>query len=302
MMPEQTEMKSSMIRYLLGQMSDQERSNFEEQYQKDNDLFYALAELENDLIDLHALGALSDSEQEHMRHFLADPDRQKRLAFARTLVRYPEAGLESVPRDSPDSRTWWLSSRGSKRLALGVIAAAMVIGISWLLVANHGLKKELETLRTRQSGAEKEAQTLKRQVETLTHELEERGKTTEGIEQTPPLLAQNTVSFSLRSNVVRGEGPAPTLKIPARATFVVLELTLPAHAPSPYDLVLETADGNAIWRQAKLKSRSVDGLVTQLAIKLPSHILIDGDYVLRVTTPDHKHEDVAGYTFVVTHR
>src|SRR5215472_2121992 len=102
MMTEQHEPKSNMIRYLLGQMSDHERSSFEEQYQKDTGLFHELAELENDLIDLYALGALSKSEQSQMRSFLAYPDRQKRLAYARTLACYPDAGLESVRSAAPE--------------------------------------------------------------------------------------------------------------------------------------------------------------------------------------------------------
>src|SRR5262249_17821675 len=104
MMTEQHEAKSTMIRYLLGQMSDRERSSFEEQYQKDTGLFYELAELENDLIDLYALGALSAGDQEQMRSFLADPDRQRRLAFAKTLARYSGPGLESVGPTRPEAQ------------------------------------------------------------------------------------------------------------------------------------------------------------------------------------------------------
>src|SRR5215471_12442177 len=104
MMTEQHEPKSTMMRYLLGQMPDHERSSFEEQYQKDTGLFDELAELENDLIDLYALGGLSASEQEQMRSFMADPDRQTRLQFARTLARYPGPEIESVRASALEDR------------------------------------------------------------------------------------------------------------------------------------------------------------------------------------------------------
>jgi cell division protein FtsL len=303
MMTEQHEAKSPMIRYLLGQMSDHERSSFEEQYQKDTGLFYELAELENDLIDLYALGALSEGEQEQMRSFLADPDRQKRLAFAKTLAGYPGPESESVrPNVEETNRLSW---RVSKHFAIGAIATAaavMIVAVSWLFVANRNLSRELESLRNQQSAAQKKEQVLEQQIDTLKRELEQRGKSAHEDEQSP-LLAQNTVSFSLRSDVVRGDGPAPTLAIPSSAQFVVLDVTVPGHATSRYDLFLETADGNPVLRQEHVRGKPVDSLNTQLAIKLRSHILQDGDYVLRVATAiDQKTEDVAGYSFRVIHR
>jgi hypothetical protein len=306
MMIEQHEPKSTMIRYLLGQMSDAERSSFEEQYQKDTDLFHELAELENDLIDLYALGALSASEQEQMRSFLADPDRQKRLAFAKTLSGYPDSGLESVRPTGPKAQASWLSWQPSKQLAVRAIAAAaaaaMIVGVFWLLVSNRDLRKELEALRNQQSNAQKTEQALQQQIDTLTRQLEQRDKNAKGSEQ-DQLLAQNTVSFSLSSDVVRGNGRAPTLTIPPPATFVVLNVTVPGHVPSTYDLFLETADGNSVWHQKHVRARSADGPNTQLTIKVPSRSLKAGDYVLRVTTTvDQKSEDVAGYSFSVVHR
>lgn len=301
-MTEQHEPKSTMIRYLLGQMSDSERTSFESQYQKDSPLFYELAALENDLIDLYALGALSEAEQKRMRSFMADPDRQKRLAFARTLARHSGPGVENVRPSVPEAPTSWFSWEGSKRLAVRAIAATMIVGISWLFLANRNLRRELEVLRNQQLSAEKKEQALEQQIDALTGELEDRGKSAKSIEQAP-LLAQNTVSFSLRSDVVRGDGPAPPLAIPPSTDFVVLDVTVPGQAPSRYDLFLETADGNLVLRQERVRGKSVDGLNTQLAIKLRSHILKDGDYVLRVAaTVGQKTEDVAGYGFRVVHR
>jgi hypothetical protein len=305
MMAEQHEPKSAMIRYLLGQMSDHERSSFEEQYQKDTGLFHELAELENDLIDLYALEALSPSEQEQMRLFMADPDRQKRLVFARTLARYPGSETESVRKTgAPETRASSSFWKHSKQLAVRAVAAAaavgLIVGISWLFVANRKLSKELEALRGQQSSDQKKEQALEDQIGTLAHELEELGKTKKGADQ---LLAQNTASFSLRSGVVRGDGPAPTLTIPASTAFVVLDVTVPGRAPGDYGLFLETAEGNSVWREEHASGRRVDGFNTQLAIKLHSRILADGDYVLRVTaTIDQKTEDVAGYSFRVIHR
>lgn len=306
MMTKQHEPKSTMIRYLLGQMSDQERSSFEEQYQKDSELFFELSETENDLIDLYALGVLSESEQEKMRTFLADPDRMKRLAFARTLASYPNPGLESTRLGVPEVPARSLFWQGPRQFALqavtAVATAVMIVGISWLFVADRNLRRELEALRNQQSSATSREQALQQQINILTRELEQISTSTKEIDQTP-LLAQNTVSFSLSSDVLRGDGSAPTLKIPSSARFVVLKSSFPGYASSGYGLSLETADGNPVWRQEHASGRFLDRLNTQLTIKLPSRILKDGDYVLRVTTTvDQKTEDVAGYSFRVIRR
>jgi len=306
MMTEQLEPKSTMIRYLLGQMPEHERASFEEQYQKDSDLFFELSELENDLIDLCALGSLSESEQEQMRSFLADPDRQKRLALAKIMVRYPDTGLErarlNVPEPPVQRSPWPSHGRLALRAVAALAAAVMIAGISWLFVADRNLRAELEALRNQQSKATTREQTLQQQIDSLTHELAQRGKSAKNVEQTP-LLAQNTVSLNLTSDVVRGDGAAPMLTIPPSANFVVFHVDFPGREPSSYDLSLETAEGTSVFRQEHLKGRSVDGLNTRIALKLRSRILNDGDYVLRVTTTvDQKSEDVAGYSFRVVRR
>jgi len=79
----------------------------------------------------------------------------------------------------------------------------------------------------------------------------------------------------------------------------MLELALSGHEPDGYDLSLETADGVPVWRQ-HAKGSLVKGHNTHLAIKVRSRALVDGDYVLRVTTTANQTvEDLAGYGFSV---
>ena len=89
----------TMIRFLLGEMSNEERASFEDQYTRDTALFHSLVELENDLIDLYAADALSKSERKRLEHsFFADPDRRKRLPFATALATYP---VTEIPTPAP---------------------------------------------------------------------------------------------------------------------------------------------------------------------------------------------------------
>jgi hypothetical protein len=305
MISDKTEPKHTMIRYLLGEMSDQERASFEDKYQGDESLFHEIVELENDLIDLYALGALSEAERKQLEQsFLADPDRNRRLTFARTLASYPQSGPDSLPQRLAESgarpRFWQRSKQLAMRAAAAAVLIAMMAGISRLLIESHDLRKELEELRNQRSSTLQRAQILQQQVDDFRRELEARSNTDKQIAEVRP---PNTASFRLRADVLRGNGEVPTLTVPPSAAFVALQMTFPSDSShNSYDLSLETADGGSIWRQHHVKGRSAGGGNTRITMKLPSRTLKDGDYALRVTTTiGQEVEDMAGYSFRVIH-
>ncbi len=304
-MIEQEETNNTMVRYLLGEMSDQERASFEDQYQVDSDLFYRLVELENDLIDLYASGALSEMERKRLEHsFLADPDRTKRLAFAETLAGYPGAGSEGSKPSLPESRTWslaWLRSEGFAARALAIVClTAMLTGVSWLLVVNHNLRKEVEALRDQQVSAAKREQDLRRQLDVLTDE--QAGASGRDPGTPEPRPASTIISFAVQPDTLRGNESASTLTIPHSATLVEFHLMLHSHRSLNYGLSLETADGNTVWHKENTKSISIGDRSTRITTKVPARILKTGDYVFRITMMvDQEIEDAAGYTFHVIH-
>ena len=59
------ESQQTLVRYLLGEMSDPEQTELEENYFADPRLFDQLVEAENQLVDQHARGQLAPEQQQH---------------------------------------------------------------------------------------------------------------------------------------------------------------------------------------------------------------------------------------------
>lgn len=292
MITDKSEPKNSMIRFLLGEMSDEERASFEDEFTRDTNLFHSLVELENDLLDLYAADALSPAERQRLeRSFLADPERRRRLPFARTLMSYPEEQAQG--RASNPTRPWVHSSRWNMLpAAAAVLFVTAAIGISWLMVANHRLRTELDTLRQQQATALERTASLQQQVADLTRELNA------GIPQD-----RNPVSFTLATDAVRGDGEIPKLKIPSTASFVILHLVFPADSFSLYHVFLETVGGSQVWHEGHANGKRLSRANKEIVLTVPARILLPEDYVLRITAgKGQQTEDVAGYSFSVLRR
>ena len=82
-------MKSENLtrRYLVGDMSPEEKSRFEEEFFSDSEIFEELLSVENDLVDDYALGRLTDADRMLFeRAYLRDPNVALRVEFARDLL------------------------------------------------------------------------------------------------------------------------------------------------------------------------------------------------------------------------
>jgi hypothetical protein len=299
MMIDKTQPRRAAIRFLLGEMSAEESESFEEQSIKDDDLFQSVAETENDLIDLYAMGALSQSERERLEHsFLADPERRKRLPFARALVAL-SPGETSTPvhepslsQNPPLTRLRW--TRLVQPLAAAVLLG-VVVGMSWLLFANHALRAELQAAHQQRATAVQEAAGLRQQVDALTSELNTPGQHVSS--------GQDSVSFTLTADASRGSGETARLALPSTAAFAVLHLVFPADTFSSYHLFAETATGKQVWEQEQARSARIGAQNKEIVIAMPAELLKPGDYVLRITARNgHKIEDVTAYSFRVLRR
>jgi hypothetical protein len=304
MMIDRTEPRHAAIRFLLGEMSAEERERFEDQSINDDDLFQSVAETENDLIDLYAMGALSQSEQERLeRSFLADPERRERLPFARALVALPPRETSTSVREPSLSQNPPLIRLRWTRLAQPLAAAVllgMVVGMSWLLFANHSLKVELQAAHQQQATAVQEAAGLRQQIDALTSELNTAGQ---HVSSGQDSVGQDSVSFTLSADASRGSGWTARLALPSTAAFAVLRLVFPADTFSSYHVFAETAAGKQVWQQEQAGSARIGAHNKEIVIAVPVEILKPGDYVLRVTAGNgHETEDVTAYSFRVVRR
>jgi len=295
------EPQRAMMRFLLGEMPAEERAEFEDKYIKDTDLFHRVVELENDLIDRYAMGALTEPERKRLEQsFLADPERRKRLAFARAAGQL--AGEEPTVCSPPGIRPRWFHPSSAALVSIAFLLPVMLAGISWLLVANHQLNAELEALRSRQAAAQQTEAALQQRVDNLTQELKARNQPSE---QTAPVetAGQTLMAFTLKSDALRSDTLIPRLVVPATTSSIALHLVFPADPFSSYELFVENANGTPVWHKDRAKSALAAAGSKEIVARLPARLLKTGDYIVRIIAQSsHGTEDVAGYSFSVVHR
>ena len=74
-----------MIAYLLHKLPDSEREAFEDRWMEDSGLYNELQDVEAELLDDYASGALTPEDRDLVtRHLLGDPAQDQKLLFART--------------------------------------------------------------------------------------------------------------------------------------------------------------------------------------------------------------------------
>ncbi len=297
-----TKKSQRIIRFLLGEMPDEERAAFEDEYLRDNDFFHHVVEIENDMMDLCALGTLSESEQKRFeRSFLAYPKRRKRLSFARALMGYAEQNSELQVQPGLSATmlaSSWFQSRAMLTVAAAVLFA-LIIARSWLFTVNRRLKADLHTLQEQEASASQKTASLQHQIEDLNKALEARNRPDQ--QSGPGPATSDFASFILAADALRGSGKVPNLAILPNKPYVRLEVVFPTDVFTTYQVFVETASGSHVWHEAHATARTLDSRDKEIIVKLPSRVLKPGDYVLRLTARNGQDtEDVAGYSFRVS--
>jgi len=289
--PIDTEQTRIARRYLLGELSTAEKEAFESRYFEDPELFHELGTAENDLIDSYVRNGLPERERENFEsHFLRVPSRIERVKFARTLREY--AGIAGHRNPS----TSWSLVRNARsvgprlwlqRPGLQWAAACFVLLVSgsaaWFAYNNQQLRSRLYEAQAQQGELRGHEQELNRRLEEaqVQHHQEQPG-TGEPVPLAAQLRRPGTplVILSLATDNFRGMETMPTLPLAPGISNVVLFLNQAPEKPGPYDLSIETAEGQQIFkkRAADLQHVSADGKT--IALELPGAIFKSGDYIL----------------------
>ena len=73
--------QQTIQRYLLGELTESERTALEQEYFNDQQLFEQIVEVENDLVDKHSRGLLSPETRDRFKDYYLDhaQRRERRL-------------------------------------------------------------------------------------------------------------------------------------------------------------------------------------------------------------------------------
>jgi hypothetical protein len=247
-----------LVRYLLGDaLPDAEQTEIEERFFTDELYFDHVLAIEDDLIDSHIQGRLSDSERSRFeRYFLASKRRREKWEAQRAIASFFRSRSEPAGFVSASIRFFGSLALGA-RLLLGISAVALLVGVSFLGWGYLDVRHKSGVLQFRFAALQEQAAGL-----------------------------PNIATFVLRSERLRS-GSGTRLQMATDTRWVVLRLELPQFAIeySTFAAGLSTADGQEIWRQTGLPR-----IASSVEINLPGSVLKHGDYVLSLSAVDRERQ------------
>jgi anti-sigma factor RsiW len=312
--PEQT-----MVRYLLGELSDSEQAALEEGYFTHPRVFDQLVKAENELVDDYACGRLSPQLRERFeQYYLAHPKRRERMKFAQALA----AKLDQVGSDHPAVEPgiklapWRRLPKlfGEGRVFAFSMALALLLltlGGGWLLLRTRRLREELAQTQAAHAAQEQRDRELQQQlanertrIDDLNDKLNRaRAEVKRSQPQYPGMHATPAfVTLLLTAGGIRGAdtGSAPRLIIPTGTEQVRIQLNLKEGDYSNYRVVLQAIGGETIFSRQGVKPKATKSGSTFVVI-VPARRFAPGDYILtlRGVRPDAEVDDVSKSIFRV---
>lgn len=274
-----------MMRYLLGDISDEEQVRLEEQYFVDDTVFEQLSAFEDELIDGYVRGELAEPQRKQFElHFLNSAQRRRKLAFAKSFTRYlsnlPTA-IAPAKQDAWGQKiTDWFGLRSTTaRWAFAATCVAVVFGGAWLLRDNWSLRTQLREMQAQQTELRHQEEQLSRQLAQLKALAVEAPSEPELSQSRPPSLA--IFALTLTPGVLRSGAEQKTLVLPPGRSLVRLRLDIEGQSYETYRVTLETAEGRKVWSQEGLRTMSQDKM-RMVVLELPSRLLGNQDYIVEL--------------------
>ena len=251
--------------YLLGQLSSEQQSQFEERLLTDDGIFEELEIIEDELVDEYLSADLTDADRQSFEsHFLASPEHREKLNFARAFrksltnrVRLPDQapspaqpaeprvgedmGTETPAVRAPSRKKSWFRFFGIQNPALGYATAAalvlVVVGSSWVVWRRATAPRDPGRVHT----------------------------------------------VVLASGLTRdiGEG-ATSIRVPPDTDTLRLHLILSDNRHTSYEATLLDADGSTLTTQSNLRTETVEGQ-TPIIFDIPANLLSPGDYRVKLS-------------------
>ncbi|HEV7904647.1 MAG TPA: hypothetical protein VGO96_12460 [Pyrinomonadaceae bacterium] len=283
-------------RFLLGDVSEEERQRVEESFITDSVYSESVLMAENDLIEDYLEGDLPQAEKEQFdAHFLSTPRQRRKVRIAESLKKFavaeaaapsPATGEGRMPRQ-PQQRTSSNVLTLRKPLVILSLAAVLLIALglgAWKIV---GIRRENER--------REQAQTRRAAIEQELAQLNVRPGGT-------PSDAR-IFSTDLSPVVVRSSANSGMISPPAQTTVVELRLVLIGEEYQNYRASLQKFDSTDQFTIPGLRAESATGGKV-VPVKIPARLLTRGIYQLRLRGDNGTGEpvEVGEYQFQLTNQ
>ena len=247
-----------IISYLIGELREEERHRFEEEYFKDDALFDELELQKHDLIYDYLHDQLTETQKVRFEQcIVGNPHLWKQVRFVRAL----DESLKSRRRPSAD-RARPSSQYRALLIAVGLTAVVLFTVIVSIYRENHNLRRQLVLNRAESAG------------------------TVTPTSQAPADFVEHLQldASDLKIQAGREGGPSNTQVFRVHKGIAVVETLLAfpqPTAPGPYTAVLVDADGIERASVAQLVPTITSGTARVTAL-FPAAYLPQGSYVIRL--------------------
>jgi hypothetical protein len=297
--------EASLLRYLLGELSETDQASVEEQLITDSETHALLCEVEDDLIADYVRGRLVPGERERFkRHYMASAANRERVRVAEVLLRWIDANETTQQSIAPvfERPSWWqrliIPMRGY-RWVVGLIGAAgtllIVLGGEWLVNGARQLRDEANAVRLESMRREMELLQevgnvkqrnveLATEIEQLRKQLHSRGTKSPIASALPRIIKHVMVDGALRGEDV---SITPPLVILSETEKVQLIYKMEDSGYPSYRADIQSARGEKIWSSESI-SPSLSRSVATFIVTLSASELANGAYTLSLSGVNKK--------------
>jgi hypothetical protein len=275
--PRESFTDDQLISYVLGCLPEEETERLDELSIIDDELSARLRLVEDDLVDAYASGTLTGERRARFESFyLASPRRRRKAAFAKGFlakVDRPEPRLSAVPQPAIVPRP---PARRRVFPWAQAVAAALVVGVSVLLLQHVYLRRDLNMARQQVTAATERANAVSAELDQQRKAV---AAATRAVADARAARPPSAIALVLRPQT-RGVGPTPIISVAPGSRSVPVELEFEAPGSAAYDVALkDPATNRIIWRSAPVPPTR-DRLAPVISIGLPAALLKAQHYAL----------------------
>jgi hypothetical protein len=302
-----------MTRFLLGQLSDEERSDVEQRFLSDDEYFAQLLVMEDSLVDDFVFGRLNEEERKHADLlFRSSAAAKKELKFTEDLVANLKKRREAkdggkrkekaaVVTDEiiPPKTSPWLQSQSSLNLIVAGFKGLPTVftataGLIVLLLAGasiyfiiHYRRQTRELLAQRAALQSSEQKTRDRLNEEMQHsselgkrlnlETEMRTQAEDALAQSRGSEPKSIISVVLVPAIFQRGGGSKTITLNVEQKRLQMLLEVPSDRRYPnYNVMIKTFDGPQIWSRNSIPATQIKQ--NKLSLTLSSSLFPYNDY------------------------
>jgi hypothetical protein len=286
-----------LVRYLLGELSEDEQVQVEDRAFADPRYLDALESAEADLIDAWVRGDLSDADRRAFEgRFLVSPERRRKVQLAKDLAKIGDE-IRTAERAAVGRVSFWRSlamlARGWRPAFAfaGALAAVVCLGgVLWQMSQNGAMRSRVAELEAGRRKALDELAAERSRAESLSAQLVQR----------PGAARPVPTSLVLIPGVSRGEASSQTLTLGPSTQVARITIQLERRDDFPrFRVELRTRAGEEVLTAGNL-ARGRDSV----SFEAPAGLLAAGEYelALKGVHADQTLSDIGYFYFAVRKR